>query len=93
MLDKMPIEVASLIFQKSMGDTKIMSSKIRSTLGVKMGQFKPTLAQALILCNHKDFVRSDEDGNYSLTITGQQSMVVNDAVVDRFYNMRDTYAL
>lgn len=91
MLDKMPTEIATLIYQKSMGDTKIMTSRIKSTLGVKMGQFKPTIAQALILCNHKDFVRKDEDGNFKLTITGQQNMIVNDAVVDRFYAARNVY--
>jgi len=91
MLEKIPIEAATLIYQKSMGDTKIMSSKIRSTLGVKMGKFKPTLAQALVLANHRDFVREDDKGKFKLTITGQQQIIVNDAVVDRFYEARNTY--
>jgi len=91
MLEKLPIEVASLIHQKSMGDTKIMSSKIRSTLGVKMGVFKPTVAQALVLVKHRDFVRQDDDGSYRLTITGQQSMILNDSVVDRMFEARNVY--
>lgn len=93
-LAKLPVEIALIFDMKGKKDHHVISSKIRSTFGIKYGNFKPTLQQIQMLLKHPQFVTQKEikgKKTWTLTLGTSTTLLLNADIINAIYKARHEY--